>query len=61
MFLRDYIPSIARNHLEGHDVCSGDPWVNGSRDQPGKAVALHPFEEFHEAVAKRIVALLEKG
>jgi len=55
----EYVDTYALS--KGHDVCSGDPWVNGSRDQPGKAVALHPFEEFHEAVAKRIVALLEKG
>jgi len=44
----------------GHDVCSDDPWVNGSETQPGKAVALHPFEAFHEAVAKKIVKLLGK-
>jgi lysophospholipase L1-like esterase len=44
----------------GHDVCSDDPWVNGVTDQPGKAVALHPFEAFHEAVANQIVGLVQK-
>jgi hypothetical protein len=44
----------------GHDVCSDDPWVNGVTDQPGKAVALHPFEAFHEAVANQVVGLVEK-
>ena len=55
----DYVDTYALS--KGHDVCSDDPWVNGYRDQPGKAVALHPFEDFHEAVAKKIVALLKKA
>lgn len=55
----DYVDTYAMS--KGHDVCSADPWVNGSQEQPGKAVALHPFEAFHEAVAKKIVALLKQG
>ncbi|HET7684027.1 MAG TPA: SGNH/GDSL hydrolase family protein [Marmoricola sp.] len=35
----------------GHDLCSADPWVNGVRNQPGKAAALHPFAAEQEAVA----------
>jgi lysophospholipase L1-like esterase len=53
----DYVDTWAMS--KGHDVCSADPWVNGAEDQPGKAVALHPFEAFHEAVARKIVALVK--
>jgi hypothetical protein len=35
----------------GHDLCSTEPWVNGVRNQPGKAAALHPFAVEQEAVA----------
>ncbi|RNM17456.1 SGNH/GDSL hydrolase family protein [Nocardioides pocheonensis] len=55
----DYVDTYAMS--KGHDVCSADPWVNGSQEQPGRAVALHPFEAFHEAVAKKIVTLLKQG
>ena len=42
----------------GHDACSADPWVNGSK--PTKAAsAYHPFEAYHQAVAAKIVALLK--
>ncbi|HEX2896305.1 MAG TPA: SGNH/GDSL hydrolase family protein [Marmoricola sp.] len=54
----DYVDTYALS--EGHDLCSADPWVNGTTDLPGKAAALHPFAAFHEAVADRIVQLLQK-
>jgi hypothetical protein len=43
---------------EGHDVCSGSPWVNGYKNRAGKAEALHPFESYHRAVADKLVTLL---
>ncbi|MCZ4498967.1 MAG: Lipase 2 precursor [Marmoricola sp.] len=45
---------------KGHDLCSDDPWVNGYKAIPGKALALHPFPTYHRAVADRVVALLDK-
>ncbi|GAA1908015.1 SGNH/GDSL hydrolase family protein [Nocardioides lentus] len=35
----------------GHDICSGDPWVNGATTDPGAALAFHPFAAGQEAVA----------
>lgn len=35
----------------GHDVCSKDPWINGVRTVPGRALALHPFAVEQRAVA----------
>lgn len=45
---------------KGHDVCSADPWVNGQANLAGKALQFHPYKAYHQAVAKRIVALLKK-
>lgn len=42
----------------GHDVCSRDPWVNG-QNYVG-AYPFHPFPAYHEAVAEKLAALLEK-
>jgi lysophospholipase L1-like esterase len=38
----------------GHDVCSTDPWINGSVDQQGKALRYHPFAAEQAAVAKLV-------
>lgn len=27
----------------GHDICADDPWVNGQRTDPGRALSYHPF------------------
>jgi lysophospholipase L1-like esterase len=35
----------------GHDVCSDIPWVNGARNIPGTAMALHPLAAGQQAVA----------
>jgi lysophospholipase L1-like esterase len=34
-----------RSESDGHDICSGDPWVNGQVTERGKALAFHPFAE----------------
>jgi GDSL-like lipase/acylhydrolase family protein len=44
---------------EGHDICSSDPWISDYRGVPGKALNLHPFASYHEAVADAVVKLLE--
>ncbi|HET6154329.1 MAG TPA: SGNH/GDSL hydrolase family protein [Marmoricola sp.] len=54
----DYIDTYKAS--AGHDVCSADPWVNGQREIPGKALEFHPFAAYHVAVADQIVALLKK-
>ncbi|GAA2135550.1 SGNH/GDSL hydrolase family protein [Nocardioides koreensis] len=39
----------------GHDVCAGsDAWVNGARQEIGRAAAFHPFREGMEAAARTI-------
>jgi len=43
----------------GHEVCSPDPWVNGSRTKQGVALAYHPLEAGMRAVAKQVVAQVE--
>jgi lysophospholipase L1-like esterase len=43
---------------EGHDACSEDRWVNGQNIEIGKALAYHPFAEYHEAVAAKLETLL---
>lgn len=42
------------------DICATDPWINGATDAPGEAAAMHPFASYHQAVARKIVALLDK-
>jgi len=45
---------------EGHDICSDDPWVNGSVTDQRRAAAYHPFAEGQAAVAERVVAALQQ-
>jgi lysophospholipase L1-like esterase len=54
----DYVDTWTMS--EGHDLCSGDPWVNGASPVAGEAAPLHPFPAFHRAVADAIVKLLER-
>jgi lysophospholipase L1-like esterase len=42
----------------GHDVCSPDPWINGSRTDPSRALAFHPFAEEQQAVADLVLDAL---
>jgi lysophospholipase L1-like esterase len=44
----------------GHDICSDDPWVNGSVTDQRRAAAYHPFAEGQAAVAERVVAALQQ-
>jgi lysophospholipase L1-like esterase len=41
---------------KGHDICSDDPWVNGSVTDQKRAAAYHPFAEEQAAVADLVVA-----
>jgi lysophospholipase L1-like esterase len=43
----------------GHEVCSSDPWVNGPTTDESAALAFHPFTTGQEAVAERVLELLE--
>lgn len=42
---------------QGHDVCSDDPWINGTVNDQKRAARFHPFAVEQEAVA----ALVEKA
>jgi lysophospholipase L1-like esterase len=42
----------------GHDICSADPWINGSVDQQGRALRYHPFAVEQAAVAKLVESVL---
>jgi len=42
----------------GHEICSADPWVNGNRTDPQRALAFHPFAVEQQAVADAVVGLL---
>ena len=44
----------------GHDICSEDPWVNGSVTDRQRALSYHPFAAGMEADADAVVELLEK-
>ena len=40
----------------GHDVCSEEPWINGSlTDDWSRGTALHPFPEEQAAIAKLVL------
>jgi lysophospholipase L1-like esterase len=39
----------------GHDICSDDPWVNGSVDNERAAARYHPFANEQAAVAELVV------
>jgi hypothetical protein len=54
----DYVDMYTAS--EGHDVCSATPWVNGQANIAGKALAFHPYDEYHQAVADKLEFLLEK-
>ncbi len=43
---------------EGHDICSDDPWVNGSVTDQKRAAAYHPFAEEQVAVADLVTAAI---
>ncbi len=43
----------------GHDICSRDPWVNGSVNDRQKALAYHPFASGMRADARAVVAALQ--
>ncbi len=40
---------------QGHDICSDDPWVNGSVTDQERAAAYHPFAAEQVAVADLVV------
>ena len=40
----------------GHDICSDQPWVNGSVTDQSAAAAYHPFAVEQRAVAKLVLA-----
>lgn len=40
----------------GHDICSADPWINGSVSDQQRAAAYHPFAAEQAAVADLVVA-----
>ena len=42
----------------GHDICSAEPWVNGSVTDRRKALAYHPFASGMRAVAREVLAVL---
>ena len=40
---------------KGHDICSADPWINGSVDNERQAARYHPFAKEQAAVADLVV------
>jgi lysophospholipase L1-like esterase len=42
----------------GHDICSDDPWINGSLTDQKRAAAYHPFAAEQAAVADLVVAAI---
>ena len=49
----DYLDLVAASR--GHEICAGAAaWVNGSQDDPRRAVLYHPFPEGQAAVAQLI-------
>ncbi|MEP7089137.1 MAG: SGNH/GDSL hydrolase family protein [Nocardioidaceae bacterium] len=45
----------------GHDICSEQPWVNGSVTNRQRALAYHPFAVGMRADAARVLAALGQG
>jgi hypothetical protein len=43
---------------KGHDICSSDPWVNGSVTDQQRAAAFHPFAAEQQAVAALVLRAL---
>lgn len=46
---------------DGHDICSGRPWVNGIDTDASRALAFHPFVVEQQAVADLLLELLGRG
>jgi lysophospholipase L1-like esterase len=44
----------------GHDICSKDPWVNGSVTNRQRALAYHPFASGMRAVAREVSSALRR-
>lgn len=42
----------------GHDICSREPWIQGSKDKLGVALAYHPRAEEQRAVADLLLRRL---
>ena len=42
----------------GHDICSDDPWINGSVNNERAAARYHPFAKEQAAVADLVTAAL---
>ena len=51
-----YIDTYAASR--GHDICSDDPWVNGSVTSADTALAFHPLLAEQQAVANLVLAAL---
>jgi GDSL-like lipase/acylhydrolase family protein len=45
----------------GHDICSADPWVNGSVTDRTRALAYHPLAAGMRADARQVLAALRSG
>ncbi|MGN6160673.1 MAG: SGNH/GDSL hydrolase family protein [Marmoricola sp.] len=43
----------------GHGICSTDPWINGLKVVPGRALPAHPFANEQQAVATMLAARLK--
>jgi len=48
-----------REASASHDMCSSDPWINGVVNLPGKAAAMHPFENEQQAVASLLAKMIK--
>jgi lysophospholipase L1-like esterase len=44
---------------EGHDICSADPWINGSVNNEKAAARYHPFAKEQAAVADLVVKAVQ--
>lgn len=42
----------------GHEICTDEPWINGIRNSPDRAVALHPFRIEQDTAAQLVVRRL---
>jgi lysophospholipase L1-like esterase len=46
---------------KGHDICSSDPWINGSVDNERQAARYHPFAKEQAAVADLVVKAIQSS
>lgn len=44
----------------GHELCSDDPWVNGTGRHPSGAIPFHPLPEGQRAVAELVVKAVDR-